>query len=575
MLALPSPSMPVWLSHTAYSGMVFGFASQVCLNNGLLANANFIEGVMGSKLESLERVTLNRLVFWPPFLLMLLTAGFNLAFPHWFGEKFKLANDWLIGRCGGLFVLCAMASLAMCLWTCVSPFGRVRIGGRDAKPLLKFWDWFAITLCTTIAVGILFWSTAEPVSHYVHPPKSMSIEAKSEEASRFALSALYLHWTFVPYSIYCVAALVFAFVHYNMLLPYSLGSTLVPILGRRLAGRVGGLVDGLCLFSLVAGMAASLGTGILTIAGGLNDLWQIPSKPAIWGIVAVVIVFTFIVSSATGLMRGIRILSDINAKGLLLLGLVVFVLGPTWLILKQGLFAVGDFVAGFWEVGINLSLKSNDDWTREWSIFYWAVWLAWTPITACFLGRIAYGRTVREFMLVNFTLPSIFCIAWMAVFGTTSLELEKTGAGLSRLLSDGQYERVSYEVLRSLPMGTVMVVFYLLSAFVCFVTSADSNTTAMAAISSKGVSLQNPEGRLSTKIAWGLLVGLTAWGMITFANVDGIRFLSNLGGFPAAILMLLVLGSLVVIQLKTRALNLVDSSKAQTEQSEDESCREC
>ncbi|MFM7740730.1 MAG: BCCT family transporter, partial [Planctomycetota bacterium] len=111
--------------------------------------------------------------------------------------------------------------------------------------------------------------------------------------------------------------------------------------------------------------------------------------------------------------------------------------------------------------------------------------------------------------------------------------------------------------------------------FICFVTSADSNTSAMAAISSRGVSLRNPEGKLSTKVAWGMLVGLTAWAMITFANVDGIRFLSNLGGFPAAILMLLILGSLIVIQVRTRQLNLIDAPATNRRKGEDESCREC
>jgi glycine betaine transporter len=489
---------------------------------------------------------------------MLVTAGLNLAFPDWFGERFKTANDWLISNCGGLFVVCAFASLAMCLWICVSPFGAVRLGGKKAQPLLKFWDWFAITLCTTIAVGILFWSTAEPVSHFVEPPKGLGIEPRSEEAERFALSALYLHWTFVPYSIYCAASLAFAFAHYNMRLPFSLGSTLVPVIGRRLAERFGALVDGLCLFALVAGMAASLGTGILTIAGGLNELWRVPSSPWVWAAVALAIVLTFTVSSATGLMKGIRILSDINAKGLLILGAVVFLLGPSLLILKSGGAAVVEFGQRFYETGLELSLASDDVWPKQWSIFYWAVWLAWTPITACFLGRIAYGRTVREFMLVNFILPSVFCIAWMATFGVTALELQKSGTDLYGLVAANQYESVSYVVLRSLPFGTAMIVFYLLSAFVCFVTSADSNTTAMAGISSRGVSLENPEGRLSTKVAWGLLVGLTAWTMITFANVDGIKYLSNLGGFPAAVLVLLILISLVVIQFRHREFNVVD-----------------
>jgi len=510
---------------------------------------------VGRSGDAAARVTLRHGVFWPPFLAMLVTAGLNLALPEAFGTRFRLANDWLLDHCGWLFVAAAFASLGMCLWVCVSPFARVRLGGVDATPLLAFWDWFAITLCTTIAVGILFWSTAEPVSHFVDPPRSLGLEPRSPEAARFALAALYLHWTFVPYAIYAAAGLVFAFAHSNMRLPYSLGSTLVPLLGPRLAGRLGGLVDGLCLFALVAGMAASLGTGILTIAGGLEEVCGIRGGAPVWAGVAAAIVATFVVSSGTGLMKGIRILSDVNAKGLLLLGVVVFLLGPSLEILSSGAVALGEFARRFVGVGLEMGLGGGDPWARKWSVFYWAVWLAWTPVTACFLGRIAHGRTVREFMLVNLLLPSLFCIAWMAVFGTTALRLEQGGTDLAGEVAANRYENVSYAVLRSLPGGAWLVAFYLAAAFVCFVTSADSNTSAMASISSHGMSRENPEGGLGTKVAWGLLVGLTAWAMITFANVDGIRYLSNLGGLPATLLVLLVLGSLGVIILRHRELD--------------------
>lgn len=512
--------------------------------------------------DATPRVTLKHGVFWPPFLAMLVTAGLNLALPEAFGARFRLANDWLLDHCGWLFVAAAFASLGMCLWVCVSPFARVRLGGPDATPLLAFWDWFAITLCTTIAVGILFWSTAEPVSHFVDPPRSLGLEPRSPEAARFALAALYLHWTFVPYAIYAAAGLVFAFAHSNMRLPYSLGSTLVPLLGPRLAGRLGGIVDGLCLFALVAGMSASLGTGILTIAGGLEEVCGIRGGALVWAAVAAAIVATFVVSSGTGLMKGIRILSDVNAKGLLLLGAVVFLLGPSLEILSAGAAALGEFARRFVGVGLEMGLGATDPWARKWSVFYWAVWLAWTPVTACFLGRIAHGRTVREFMLVNLLLPSLFCIAWMAVFGTTALRLEQGGTDLAGEVAANRYENVSYAVLRSLPGGAWLVAFYLAAAFVCFVTSADSNTSAMASISSRGMSQENPEGGLGTKVAWGLLVGLTAWAMITFANVDGIRYLSNLGGLPATLLVLSVLGSLGVIILRHRELDATGGGPA-------------
>jgi choline-glycine betaine transporter len=381
----------------------------------------------------------------------------------------------------------------------------------------------------------------------------LGIAPQSAEAQNFALATLYLHWTFVPYSIYCVASILFAYAHYNLKLPFSLGSMLAPLLGTSRATRVGPVVDAVCLYSLVAGMAATLGTGILTISGGLESLWKIPRSGFVWGLITTAIVATFIASSATGLMRGIRILSDINTKGLLLLGLLVFLLGPTWLIIQHGCWAAVQYPWALWRTGLWEPVIGQDAWARQWSVFYWAVWMAWTPITACFLGRIAYGRTIHEFLLVNLLAPSLFCMVWMSVWATTTLHFEQAGAGLEAGRQIAGNESVSYAVLAALPGGTVMVTFYLLSAFVCFVTSADSNTTAMASISSRDVSLANPEGPTWVKIAWGILVGATAWIMVSFADVEGIRTLSNLGGFPAACLLVFVLLSLLKVSLSQSA----------------------
>ncbi len=514
---------------------------------------------MDSNYLSQNKMKLRRFVFWPPFLLLVLAALLSLLNRQLFQTSLTAAHHWLLEHFGWLFTTLAFGAFVLSILISCSRFGGLRLGGRNAQPLMSMWNWFAITLCTTIAVGILFWSTAEPLMHFQNPPESTQVTGLTKQAETLAISALFLHWTFVPYSIYCVASLMFGFAYYNMRLPFTLGSTLVPLVGRRVAQKIGPVVDSVCLFSLVAGMAASLGTGILTISGGLNSLFGIERTPTIWAAITLIIVCTFIASSATGLMKGIRILSDINAKGLVVLGAIVFILGPTLLILQVGSQAVVEFAQRFFSLGIYDSLIARSDWTKQWSIFYWAVWMAWTPITACFLGRIAYGRTVREFMLINLWAPALFSMAWMAVWGVTTLNLEQNGANLAELAKLSGNESVSYAVLSSLPFGTLMVIFYLASAFICFVTSADSNTTAMSSISSAGVTLDKPEGLLWVKFAWGMLVGWTAWMMISFADVEGIKMLSNLGGFPAAWLIFGIMLSLALVVWNPSKYNLVDS----------------
>ena len=492
--------------------------------------------------------SLNHLVFWPPFLLLLLAVILNLALPSTFGQIMTTAEKWVLDYFGWLFTLVTVLSLVVCLLVCFLPLGRVRLGGPQAQPLMTRWNWFAITLCTTVAIGILFWSTAEPLSHYYQPPASIGIPSESPESFRFAIAALFIHWSFLPYSIYCAASLMFGFAYYNMRTHYSLGGTLVPLIGTEQAERIGPVIDAVCLYSLVAGMAAALGAGILAIAGGLNQLGGVPSTPITWLLITLFIVVSFIASSASGLLKGIRILSDINAKALFLLAGVVFVVGPTLRILVESFYSLGVFAQLLPQLLLVEGFFPTETWVRDWSIFYWAVWIAWTPVTACFLGRIAYGRTVREFILFNLLIPSLFCIAWMGIFGVTTLHLEQQGADLAPLVQNDEFEKVSNAVLAILPLGSLMVGYYLLSAFVCYVTSADSNTTAMASLSEKGITQEDSEGDTKIKFVWGVMVGATAWTIISYAGgVDGVRTLSDLGGLPAAFLLLLVLAALVKV----------------------------
>lgn len=516
--------------------------------------------------KPISETKLNHVVFWPPFLLLLFAVILNFVSPDKrddgkivefgaFSTVINGANTWILDHFSWMFSVCAFLALCLCIWICFSKFGKVRIGGSKAEPLMSMWNWFSITICTTIAIGILFWSTAEPVTHYSDLPGNIA-PPQSPEAATFALSTMYLHWSFTPYALYCVASLMFAFAYYNMNKPFSLGSTITPLVGDWAIGKGGNVIDAICLYALVAGMAAALGSGILMLGGGLADIAGIPSNATTWACIAFAIVGTFIVSSATGLMNGIRILSDINTKLLMLLAVVALFCGPTMWILSQTGQSLLDYVVHF--VPRNGQFFP-EKWGKEWTVFYWAVWLAWAPITACFLGRISYGRTVREFMLINFIFPSLFAIVWMSIFSGTALHQEINGADLYQVMKDGGEEAVSYAVFKQFPFSTAVIVFYMISAFVCFVTSSDSNMSAMASISSTGISPENPEGNQWLKIVWGAAVGTVAWVMISFTGgTEGIKILSNLGGFPAAFLELLIIGALVRVVLFHERLSVVD-----------------
>lgn len=470
------------------------------------------------------------------------------SFLHWV----KQINTWILDHFGWLFSVGGLFFLITVLAAYVSPLGRQRIG--KSEPILSKWRWFSITLCTTIATGILFWGTAEPLFHLHEPPASALVSPNTEDAARFALSTMYMHWSFIPYSIYTLVALVFALMYYNKNQPFSLGALLYPLIGRRAHGWIGTLLDSISLFSLIAGMAASLGAGLIILAGGLNQVFDIEYGPWSLGIIAFLIVGTFILSAVSGLMKGIKTLSDINIKLFIVLAIFILITGPTLYILESGSAALLDFFLHFFRRSLIGVVNDDVQWARDWTMFNWANWLAWAPISAIFLGRIGVGYTVREFIQINLFYPSLFGIAWMTIISGTTLNFDLFGVEsplYQVLVTDGGPSKVLFEVLAGLPWAGLMSAFFIFAAFLSYVTAADSNTSAMSGISSAGISPDSPEPAVGIKIVWGLLIGVIAWVMITFTStngssgLDGIRMLSNLGGFPVLFIVILVAFGLI------------------------------
>lgn len=488
------------------------------------------------------------LVFWPPFLLLVGAVVFSFISKDAFIKAINGANGWLMAHFGWLFNLGSLAMLFVCIAVYFMPLGKVKIGGSKAQPLLTPWKWWAVTLCTGIAIGILFWATAEPMYHVTAPPESWGIKPNSPQAGIFAMSTMFLHWTFTPYAIYTIPALMFAFAYYNMRKPFSLGSTLYPLAGERALGKWGQGIDAICLYALVAGMSASLGTGIMTVAGGIEYLFGMKSGPFIWAIIDIAIVITFVISSATGLLEGIRFLADFNAKIFIGLVIFVFIFGPTTYILNLGTESFANYLGHFFEKSLFTGAAAGDKWPQWWTIFYWANWLAWAPVTGLFLGRISYGYSVRQFLMVNLITPAIFSILWMTVFSGTAIHMEIVQhLGLAEIMSAKGPEAAVYFFLSKFPLAGAIIPVFIFTAFLSYVTGADAMTSAMGGMSSTGISPESPEPKLFMKILWGAILGTVAWVMISFAGIDGVKMISNLGGFPALLLELGMAVGLIMV----------------------------
>ncbi|WP_198650113.1 BCCT family transporter [Zobellella maritima] len=489
---------------------------------------------------------LRPLVFWPTFLLLLAALVTSYLDLDTFLATTKALNNAILQNFSWLFNIGSLYLLVLAVVVYFSPLGKIRIGGDNAEPLLSKLRWFSITLCTTLAVGVLFWTTAEPLYHLYGPPESAGLEPGSADAALFSVSTMFLHWSFTPYAIYTIPSLVFALAFYNQRKRFSIGSMLEPVLGAGNTRRFGGMIDAIALYALVAGMASSLGTGALTLAGGMGQYLGGDTSPLRLGVIIAVIVLTFVLSAASGLKKGIARLSALNAWLLLFLGLFVFAFGPSVFMISLGAESFGLYLDSFFSRSLFSGSAAGDPWPQWWTIFYWAVWFAWAPISALFLGKIARGYTVREFIRINLLFPSLFAIAWICIFSGAAIYLEMhQAAGLNEVLNNQGVEHVLYRLFEQLPGSQLMIVLLLFIAYVSYVTAADSNTDAIGSLCTRGLTADSDLNTgLPMKVLWGSIIGVVSWIMVAFVGLDGVKMLSNLGGLPAMFIILLASASL-------------------------------
>ncbi|MEM9929600.1 MAG: BCCT family transporter [Bacteroidota bacterium] len=468
-------------------------------------------------------------VLLPPLIPLLAFVIYGLYDAEGLLIFVKGCSDWLLDHFDWLFSWSIFGCFVVVLVVYFSPLGKVVIGGEGAKPLLSPFRWFAVTVCTTIATGILFWGTAEPIMHASGPPP-----AGVADPEIFAMSTLFLHWTFTPYGMYTLGGLIFALAFYNRKEPFAISALLAPALGRRIHRFGGSVVDAICLFALVAGMAASLGVGALSLVGGSG----LATTPGPLAVVIGLIVVAFSISAATGLQQGIRLLSGINVVGFMILAIFVLLAGPTLEALQLSWAGTVDYVATFLPRNLGLDPGIPKQWQHDWSSFYWANWFAWAPISALFLGRLGVGYTVRHFIRVNLVYTALFGAFWMLCFGAIALVTDSTGT-LTAALQEGGAEAVIYALLDTLPLAKFTPILFLVLVFLSYVTAADSNVSAMSALCVSGINPEQAEAPLYVKLLWGGLIGGVSWVLVAYAGLDGVRLISTLGGFLAMFLLII------------------------------------
>jgi len=494
-------------------------------------------------------------VLYPPLLLIFCTILFSQINNDLFSKSITKLNHWILENFGFLFSWSSFLFLVLLLITYFSPVANIKIGGKNAVPILSKFRWFAVSTCTTIATGILFWGCAEPLFHYANPPIS-SVNPVSSQSMNFSMSTMFMHWSFTPYAIYCVAGLVFALSFYNLKRKFSVAS-LIPFKQGSTNQTLKSIIDIICLYSLVLGMSASLGAGIYSIIGGLDEIFDIPKSNFLIGCVGTFIIVSFILSAISGLQKGIKWLSTINIVGFMLLAIFIFLVSYPLDILKLAFSGIKEYIYTFPQRSLNIGSEISQTWRYDWSIFYWANWFAWAPIAALFLGRISKGYTVRQYINFNLVLPALFAILWMSIFSGASLHANFISENIlfETMKLKGE-ESVMYGLLYKIGFSKITIPITLVLIYISYVTAADSNISAMSAMSEKGKMNSNEEASITTKIIWGLTVGSLTYIMISTKGLEGIRILSLFGGFPALFIIIFASISLLRFLFKKKLIML-------------------
>jgi len=453
--------------------------------------------------------------------------------------------DWFFLSAGNIFVL-------VCLFLIVSPLGKVRIGGTEATPDYTYAGWFSMLFAAGMGIGLMFYGVSEPLSHFGSSFAGTSMEngvrtdwaplgaaaGDAAAAAKLGMAATIYHWALHPWAIYAVLALSLAIFSFNKGLPLTMRSVFYPLLGERVWGWPGHLIDILAVFATLFGLATSLGLGASQAGAGLNYLFGIPMGTTTQILLVIGITALALISVLAGLDAGVKRLSEINMVLAGLLLLFVVIVGPTLAIFTG-------FFTNLWSYVQNLPALANPvgredvNFTSGWTAFYWAWWISWSPFVGMFIARVSRGRTVREFMVSVLLIPSMACVLWMTAFGETAIN-QLVNEGYNAV-ADAALPLQLFSMLDALPMSEITSLIAIVLVIVFFVTSSDSGSLVIDAIAAGG-KIDSPKPQ---RVFWCTFEGLVAIALILGGGLTALQAMAVSTGFPFTILLLVACISLI------------------------------
>lgn len=491
-------------------------------------------------------------VFAISALLVIAFVVLTVTFQSQAEPMFASMRGWLTSSLDWFFIISGNIFVITCILIAVSPLGRVRIGGTEARPDYSYPAWFSMLFAAGMGIGLMFYGVSEPLAHFGTSMGGTVIEngvrtdwaplsgaaADPARARDLAMAATIYHWALHPWAIYAVLALGLAIFSFNKGLPLTIRSVFYPILGERIWGWPGHLVDILAVLATMFGLATSLGFGSSQAAAGLHFLFGFPLGDTMQIVLIIGITAIALVSVLAGLDAGVKRLSEINMVLAIMLLIFVIVAGPT-LAIVQGFFSNLASYLEFLPALSNPFGREDANFSQGWTAFYWAWWISWSPFVGMFIARVSRGRSVREFIVSVLIVPSLACVLWMTVFGNTAISQVVNDGYLAA--SEADLPLQIFMMLQSLPLAQISSFIAIILVVVFFVTSSDSGSLVIDVIASGGkVDAPAPQ-----RVFWASFEGLVAVALVLGGGVVALQAMAVSTGFPFTIVLLVATVSLV------------------------------
>lgn len=465
-------------------------------------------------------------------------AILGALFPDAFGAVASELLDYTTTNFGWFLLLSVFLLTVLLVGLAISEFGRIRLGPEGSRPEYSFVTWVAMLFSAGFGAGLVFWGVAEPMSHFLTTPFA-TVEAQTPQAARLAMGYAFFHWGLSQWSVFAIVGLAIGLLQFRKRRDGLVSTTLEPIIGTRPAAKVG--VDVLAVIATVMGVATSVGLGVLQISGGIHTVFGVESSLLTQMFVVTAMWLAYMLSSTTGLRRGIPWLSNINLGLCVVLLVYVFIAGPTVFILNAFVLSLGDYLANFVQYSLRLTPYVGGTWVRDWTIFYWAWAIAWSPFVGAFVARVSRGRTIREFIIGVLVIPPSIACVWIAVFGGTALyEDLRHGAGIAEIV-DQDVAQALFATYAQLPLTQVLSILSIVLVFTFLVTSADSATYVLASMTTRG--RLNPP--FIAKVIWGGLIAVIAAVLLAAGGLTSLQTASLVAALPFTILLLLMAFAIV------------------------------